>query len=61
MVVIAAGGKKSRLGAVPNDDVEAHNIPVKGDRALEIGDFEMHVANMSLSGNAVICSHFNPH
>jgi hypothetical protein len=43
MVVVAAGGDKRRLAAIALGELEAEHAAIKPQRALQIGDLEVHM------------------
>src|SRR5665213_916054 len=45
VVVVAAGRDKGGLGAIALNELEAEDAAIKGERAVEIGDLEVDMAN----------------
>ena len=45
MMVVAARREECRLRSVTLGDLEAQHIAIEAERAIEVGDFEMHVAD----------------
>ncbi len=45
MMVIAAGRDERRLAAIALDQLKAEHAAIKAERALDIGDFEMDMAD----------------
>ena len=45
MVVVPASGEERRLVAELLLELEAEHVAVEGDRALEVGNLEVHVAD----------------
>jgi hypothetical protein len=45
MVVVAARRQEGRLRAVALHEVEAHDVAVEADGAVEVGDLEMDMAD----------------
>ena len=48
VVMIAAGREEHGIGAVPRCHLEAQNVPIECERAVEIGYGQMHVADAGL-------------
>src|ERR1051326_4454147 len=45
-MVVAAGRDERRLVAHPLHDVEAEDVAVKGERTVDVGDLQVHVADV---------------
>ena len=45
MVVVAARREERRLGAVALGELETQDVPIEPERALEVGDLEVHVSD----------------
>jgi hypothetical protein len=48
VMMIAARGKKYRLRPVTRRDFKPEDIAIKFQRAIEVGNFEVHVPNPDL-------------
>ena len=54
MVVITASGKKRGLGAVALGELEAEDVVVEVERAVEVGDLEVDVADVYAGMNGLV-------
>lgn len=45
MMVITSGRDESRLSAVTLSHLEAQNFAIEAECTVEVGDFEMHMAD----------------
>ena len=51
VVVIAAGGQECRLAAAPLHQLEAQHVAIERQRAIEVGDLQVHVADAHAVGD----------
>src|ERR1700730_13764341 len=51
VVVVAAGRYECHVGTVALDQLEAEHTVVKGQSAIEVGDFEMNMSNPRAGGD----------
>jgi hypothetical protein len=59
-MVIAAGREEGSLRPVASDDFEAHQVAIKGDGSLKVGDLQVDVADVrsgwgGLLGRGDVC------
>ncbi len=59
MMVVAARGEKGR-GTEVEEQIEAHQVAIEMDGAIEIGDFEMHMPNAGLGRECRLCHGSEP-
>src|SRR6476659_9803420 len=61
MMVVVAGGQEGRTGEAArrpvDDDAEAEHVAVERDRALEIGDAQVHVPDAGLGVDRCVLGH----
>ena len=54
VMMITAGGNKSRLITIFHHQLKTQQAAIKIERALQVGNFEMHMTNACLRGNGII-------
>lgn len=53
MVMVTSRGKKCRIFSHSHHDFKAQQVTIEFKRLFDIGDFQVHMANLGLSGNSI--------